>query len=203
MSLLNCQRSTASSVSAKALARPSRAPGLSVALSASAAHLVDALLHGGERFFRERRIFFAEVLERIERRLRVARAGESARNVTRFEPQAGSVLVEKRLEQPQIGAPAFHLRAHAVDRERVGLGARLMRGLRQHRPRDGDQRRPDRLLRVEFRLRAHGWHMEGWAYLRRDEKMTGRALQSRSRLLHNPRAARPCRKSLSRGGAAR
>src|SRR4051794_17833652 len=64
-----------------------------------------------------------EVHKRIKRRLRVARAPERTGEIARAQAQMGAVLTQKRLEQPQQGAPAFHLPAEIVH----GLGIRLSR----------------------------------------------------------------------------
>ena len=139
VTLSSAQRSTASSVSANALASRSRVPALRVALSALLRSASIRCVIVASVFSENGDIVLAEVFEGIERRLGVARAGEPAREVARFEPQAGSILVEERLEQPQVRAPALHLRAHPVDRDRIGFGLRFVRGLCQHRARDRDR----------------------------------------------------------------
>ena len=85
--------------------------------------------------------------------------GEAAREIARLEAKARPVRIEKRLEQPQERAPAFHCGAHPMHHDSVRFGLRLVRGLCQHGARDRDQGWSDRLMRVEFRLRIRGLHV--------------------------------------------
>jgi hypothetical protein len=68
-----------------------------------------------------------EIVERIERRLAVARPAQRTRQIPRLDPQLPAIL-QKRLEQPQEGAPPFHGAAELVHRNRIRMRRILDRG---------------------------------------------------------------------------
>ena len=95
----------------------------------------------GDRARGQRETMLVEVGEGIERRLRVARAGQRAGEIARLVAQALRFLPEKGLEQAQQRAPALHRPAEIV--HRLGLGfRRILDGRRA--PRRGCRAPPPR-----------------------------------------------------------
>ncbi len=97
-----------------------------------------------------------EIVERIERRLAVARPAERARQVARLRPQLPAVL-EERLEHAQERAPALHRAAKLMHRNGVRMRRILDRGagFAQGVAGDGAQRLAHRQSRLQGWLFAH------------------------------------------------
>src|SRR5262245_39640866 len=99
-----------------------------------------------------------EIGERIERRLRVACAGQRAREVARLVAQASRLRPDKRLEQAQERAPALHRAAEIVHRLGIGVcrvlegRARLSEDVAGH----ATQRLPYRHARPQGGSLVHG-----------------------------------------------
>ena len=90
-------------------------------LFAGCAQFVDALAHVFDRTLRQRQVVLLEIVERIERGLQIARAGEIARDVARRGLQAFGFRSQERIEQPQQRTPMLHLAAKLVHRDGVGI----------------------------------------------------------------------------------
>ena len=92
-----------------------------------------------------------EIVERVQRRLGVARPGERTREIARLVAQAPGVLLEKGFEQAQQGAPALHRPAKIVHRLGLGPGRILDGGTRlgENVVRHAAQRLPHRHARPQ------------------------------------------------------
>ena len=102
-------------------------------------------------------------VERLDRRLRVARDGKFAREVARLGAQPPRIVAEKGLEQPQQRAPALHRLAEVMDRGGVGL-----RLVVQYRARfgqdvasDGAESLADRNIRTHGGFLGHAEFYDG------------------------------------------
>ena len=95
--------------------------------------------------------------DRIERGLRVARAGQHPGEIARLGPPVALVGMQMRLDQPQEGPPRFHrgakiVNGHGLDAPFVlHRGAAFGEDVAGHVP----QRFSDRLLRSQTRLVTH------------------------------------------------
>ena len=85
------------------------------------ADVLDAPAHAGDRARGERETVLFEIRERIERRLRVARPGERARQIASLVAQAPGRFPDERLEQAQQRPPALHRPAEIMHRLGVGF----------------------------------------------------------------------------------
>jgi hypothetical protein len=132
-----------------------------------------------------------EVGKGVERRLRVARAGQRAGKVAGLVAQLSRFGPKKRLDEPQERAPALHRPPKIVHCLGVGL-CRILDG----RPRLGKdvarhtaQRFPHRHARPQGGSLVHDKNIgHSTTTLRRKDR--GRAFQALSRLLHTGRGAR-------------
>ena len=82
------------------------------------AHLGQPLADRVQPTWRERHIGLAQVVEGIERGLRIARARQAAHQLARFRPHLVGRLAERAGEQPQQRAPALERLAHLMHRLR-------------------------------------------------------------------------------------
>ena len=106
-----------------------------------------------------RKLAFAlrKVVQRLDRRLRVARARQSARLIARLGAQPPRIVAEKGFHQPQQRAPALHHLAQVVNRYRVGPFRVIEHGARlgQDIARDGSQSLADRNIRTNGGFLGH------------------------------------------------
>ncbi len=119
--------------------------------------LLDPAAHRFERILRQVEPVAGDILERVERRLRVAGAAERAGVVASVRAQALAVGAEERFEQAQQGAPALHLAAEVMDRPGVRARRVLDGSPRggEDVPGDGAQSLTHRQVRLEEGLVAH------------------------------------------------
>ena len=113
---------------------------------------IDATVRGDSVVF-----CFDDIVQRLGRRLRIARAGQLAREIARLRAQPPSVLAEKGFQQAQQRAPALHRLAVVVNRGGVGRALIV-----EHRAcfgqdvaGDGPERLADRNIRTHRRFLAH------------------------------------------------
>ena len=81
---------------------------------------------------------FLEIVERIERGLQIARAGEIAGDVARRGLQVFGFRSQIRIEQSQQRAPMLHLAAELVHRDGVGIVGTFDRRARVRQDGAGD-----------------------------------------------------------------
>ena len=98
-----------------------------------------------------------EIVERFQRRLQVARAGEIAGNVARRRLQALGFVSQEWSQKPQQRTPMLHLAAKFMHRDRIGIVGALDSAARigQYLARDVAQGFANRQIRAQGRLLTH------------------------------------------------
>ena len=98
-----------------------------------------------------------EIVQRLDCRLRVARARQFPRRIARLGAQLPRVVAEKGFQQPQQRSPALHRLAVVVNRDRVGLFPVIERRARlgQDVAGDGPQSLADRNIRTHGGFLGH------------------------------------------------